>query len=211
MVKIFFCRVNIEESLFTEINKTIFQASMLIKIKSEEYTSNEFSCYSFVVKLTFSASLIFTSSTISTSSRSKSYSYSSLANAASICSLSDSFSLFARKIVTTPFSIKFVQSDKQKKGTSTVDYEFLTYFDTCRTYLANNIALRNDIAEDELNFVVQHTIDRLIFLRIAEDRSLESNGNLQDTVKNGDYYQNIEIVYEVYGLTKDEIALIENA
>jgi adenine-specific DNA-methyltransferase len=86
---------------------------------------------------------------------------------------------------------KFVQSDKQKKGTSTVDREFLTSLDTWRTYLANNIALRNNIDEDELNFVVQHIIDRLIFLRIAEDRSVESYGNLQDTIKSGDYYQNL--------------------
>lgn len=86
---------------------------------------------------------------------------------------------------------KFVQSDKQKKGTSTVDHEFLTSLDTWRTYLANNIALRNDIEEDELNFVVQHIIDRLIFLRIAEDRSVERYGNMQDTIKNGNYYENL--------------------
>lgn len=86
---------------------------------------------------------------------------------------------------------KFIQSDKQKKGTTTVDKEFLTSLDTWRTYLANNIALRNNINEDELNFVVQHIIDRLIFLRIAEDRSVERYGNLQDTIKSGDYYQNL--------------------
>lgn len=86
---------------------------------------------------------------------------------------------------------KFVQNDKQKKGTSTVDYEFLTSLDTWRTYLANNIALRNTLDEDELNFVVQHIIDRIIFLRIAEDRSVETYGSLQDTLKNGDYYQNL--------------------
>jgi type I restriction-modification system DNA methylase subunit len=86
---------------------------------------------------------------------------------------------------------KFVQSDKQKKGTSTVDHEFLTSLDTWRTYLANNIALRNGIGEEELNFVVQHIIDRLIFLRIAEDRSVERYGNLQDSIKSGDYYQNL--------------------
>ena len=86
---------------------------------------------------------------------------------------------------------KFVQNDKQKKGTSTVDYEFLNSLDNWRTYLANNIALRNTIDEDELNFVVQHIIDRIIFLRIAEDRSVEPYGSLQETLKNGDYYQNL--------------------
>ncbi len=86
---------------------------------------------------------------------------------------------------------KFVQSDKQKKGTSTVDREFLTSLDTWRTILANNIALRNNIDEGELNFVVQHIIDRIIFLRIAEDRSVERYGNLQDTLKSGNYYENL--------------------
>jgi type I restriction-modification system DNA methylase subunit len=86
---------------------------------------------------------------------------------------------------------KFIQSDKQKKGTTTVDYEFLNSLDTWRTYLATNIALRNDIDEEELNFVVQHIIDRIIFLRIAEDRSIETYGNLHETLKSGDYYQNL--------------------
>ena len=40
---------------------------------------------------------------------------------------------------------KFILSDKQKKGTTTVDYEFLNSLDTWRTYLATNIALRNNI------------------------------------------------------------------
>lgn len=86
---------------------------------------------------------------------------------------------------------KFVQSDKKKRGTTTVDHEFLNSLDTWRTYLANNIALRNNIDEDELNFVVQNIIDRIIFLRIAEDRSVEPYGNLQDTIKSGDYYENL--------------------
>ncbi len=86
---------------------------------------------------------------------------------------------------------KFVQNDKQKKGTSTVDYEFLNSLDTWRTDLANNIALRNNLDEDELNYVVQHIIDRIIFLRIAEDRNVEPYGNLQGCLKSGDYYQNL--------------------
>ncbi|HLP36577.1 Eco57I restriction-modification methylase domain-containing protein [Lacibacter sp.] len=86
---------------------------------------------------------------------------------------------------------KFIQSDKHKKGTTTVDHEFLQSLDTWRTFLANNIALRNNIDEDELNFIVQHIIDRIIFLRIAEDRSVENYGNLKDTLKGDDYYQNL--------------------
>ncbi|HRN48974.1 MAG TPA: N-6 DNA methylase, partial [Niabella sp.] len=78
------------------------------------------------------------------------------------------------------------------KGTSTVDNEFLQSLDKWRIELALNIALRNKhIDEEELNFVVQHIIDRIVFLRIAEDRSAERYGELQDTVKLGNYYQNL--------------------
>lgn len=87
---------------------------------------------------------------------------------------------------------KFVQSDTYKKGTTTVDKEFLASLDVWRKELAMNIALRNEkLNEDELNFVVQQTIDRIIFLRIAEDRNVEGYGRLKDLVKTGDYYENL--------------------
>lgn len=87
---------------------------------------------------------------------------------------------------------KYVKSNVNKKGTTTVDKEFLQSLDTWRTYLATNIAINNkQLDEDELNFVVQQTIDRIIFLRIAEDRGVEQYGNLQHAIKQGDYYQNI--------------------
>ena len=64
--------------------------------------------------------------------------------------------------------------------------------DKWRVELAVNIALYNkNWIEDKLNFIVQHTIDRIMFLRIAEDGSLESYGGLQTDIKNGDFYQNL--------------------
>lgn len=68
---------------------------------------------------------------------------------------------------------------KQKRGTSEVDNEFLKEIETWRELLAKNIALRNKLTSSELNFVVQQTIDRIIFLRIAEDRGIEQYGRLQ--------------------------------
>jgi len=87
---------------------------------------------------------------------------------------------------------KFVQSDTQKKGTATVDKEFLQSLDRWRTYLATSISWNNKgLDEDEINFAVQQTIDRIIFLRIAEDRSVEPYGNLKHSLGQGDYYQNL--------------------
>ena len=77
---------------------------------------------------------------------------------------------------------KFIVSDKIKKGTATVDKEFLLSLDEWRKELALNIALRNDITNDELNFVVQAFLDRLIFLRIAEDRNVEEYGSLKNCI-----------------------------
>jgi len=87
---------------------------------------------------------------------------------------------------------KFVQSDTHKKGTATVDKEFLQSLDSWRTYLATSISWNNkDLDEDEINFVVQQTIDRIIFLRIAEDRSVEPYGTLKEALKQGVYYKNL--------------------
>ncbi|ODT34826.1 MAG: hypothetical protein ABS67_03850 [Niabella sp. SCN 42-15] len=99
---------------------------------------------------------------------------------------------FSKEYVLKGSFDKYITSDKNKKGTTTVDKEFLQSLDKWRVELALNIALRNkNISEDELNFIVQHTIDRLIFLRIAEDRSAEPYGGLQTDIKNGTYYQNL--------------------
>ncbi|MBI3232638.1 MAG: Eco57I restriction-modification methylase domain-containing protein [Bacteroidetes bacterium] len=92
----------------------------------------------------------------------------------------------------------FVQSTAAKKGTTTVDKEFLLSLDEWRKQLALNIALRNHhLNEDELNFVVQQAIDRIIFLRIAEDRSLENYGRLSDCIKDGEYYQNLFYYFQI--------------
>ena len=91
---------------------------------------------------------------------------------------------------------KFVQSDTGKKGTATVDKEFLTSLDSWRTYLATSISLNNkQLDEDEINFAVQQIIDRIIFLRIAEDRAVEPYGNLKTSLK-GDHYDNLFKIFK---------------
>jgi predicted type IV restriction endonuclease len=87
---------------------------------------------------------------------------------------------------------KFVQSDTHKKGTATVDKEFLESLDNWRKYLATSIAINNkQLDEDEINFAVQQTIDRIIFLRIAEDRRVEPYGSLKEAIRHGNYYKNL--------------------
>jgi type I restriction-modification system DNA methylase subunit len=111
---------------------------------------------------------------------------------------------------------KFIQGTANKKGTATVDKEFLLSLDSWRTHLATSISWNNkDLDEDEINFAVQQTIDRIIFLRIAEDRSVESYGNLKDALKQGDYYENLFKIFKdaddkynsgLFNLKKDQIS-----
>lgn len=96
---------------------------------------------------------------------------------------------------------KFVVSDTNKKGTASVDKEFLASLDEWRIMLAQNIALRNQqLNEDELNFVVQQTLDRIIFLRIAEDRSVEPYGELKKITTTGKdegtYFQSLFLLFK---------------
>jgi hypothetical protein len=68
---------------------------------------------------------------------------------------------------------------KRQRGTSEVDREFLKDIEGWRDELARNIALRNkDLSVDDLNATVQRIIDRIVFLRMAEDRGLEPEGQL---------------------------------
>ena len=91
---------------------------------------------------------------------------------------------------------KYVQSDTKKKGTATVDDEFLKSIEEWRTYLATSIALRNkSLNEDEINYAVQKIIDRIIVLRMCEDRSVEPYGKLKKAAQKGDIYQNLFALY----------------
>ncbi len=91
----------------------------------------------------------------------------------------------------------FLKGTANKKGTTTVDKDFLQSLDQWRTYLATSISWNNKhLDEDEINFAVQQTIDRLIFLRIAEDRGIEIYGSLKGAIKQGDCYKNLYQLFE---------------
>jgi type I restriction-modification system DNA methylase subunit len=83
-------------------------------------------------------------------------------------------------------------TEKKIKTGITVDKAFLSEIETWRENLATNIAWRNpQIKQRELNFAVQMTINRMIFLRICEDRGIESYGQLLDLLKGDNLYQEL--------------------
>ena len=87
---------------------------------------------------------------------------------------------------------QFAEGTKGRKGTAKVDDAFLEEIERWRDLLAHNIALRNPPPlirnERDLNFAVQMTIDRIIFLRICEDRGIEPDEQLRDISKRPDVY-----------------------
>ncbi|OQW93528.1 MAG: restriction endonuclease subunit R [Beggiatoa sp. IS2] len=74
---------------------------------------------------------------------------------------------------------RYITTQKSPKGTLEVDAAFLAEIERWREILARHIAIENaHLNQRQLNFVVQQTIDRIIFLRICEDRGIEDYGRL---------------------------------
>ncbi len=89
-------------------------------------------------------------------------------------------SIFSKDAILKGSFDKYAESNRRKKGTSEVDDEILNEIEAWREALAKNFALRNEnLSVRDLNFAVERTIDRIIFLRMCEDRSIEPYGRLQ--------------------------------
>lgn len=88
-------------------------------------------------------------------------------------------SVFSREAVLKGSFDRYAESNKAKRGTAEVDVDFLAAIEGWREDLAENLALRNPgLTQRELNFSVQRILDRIIFLRICEDRGIEDYGRL---------------------------------
>ena len=104
--------------------------------------------------------------------------------------------IFSRKAIPKGSFDKYAESNKAKHGTAEVDDAFLQEMETWREELAQNIALRNpSLSQRQLNAAVQMTIDRIIFLRIAEDRGIEPYGRLFNLTTVGYIYDNLRQIF----------------
>jgi hypothetical protein len=92
---------------------------------------------------------------------------------------------------------RYAESEARKRGTQTVDDAFLAEIEEWRVLLARNIALRNPgLRLRDLNYAVQQTIDRLIFLRITEDRGIEPYGQLRDALDGAGVYPRLVTLFQ---------------
>jgi len=107
-------------------------------------------------------------------------------------------SVFSREAVLQGSFDKYAESSKTKKGTAEVDNAFLKEIESWREALARNLALRNpELTQRELNFAVQRTIDRIIFLRMCEDRGIEPYGQLQALLNGENTYARLRYLYGI--------------
>src|SRR5690606_18663361 len=67
------------------------------------------------------------------------------------------------------------------KGEDSFDAHFLSQIENWRHVLAENVVANNaDLTQDDINFLIQRLINKIIFLRICEDREIEK----YETLKN---------------------------
>ena len=117
--------------------------------------------------------------------------------------------IFSKDAVWNGSFDRYAESSKGKRGTTEVDNEFLKEIEQWRLLLARNIALRNfrpsasaetspnlHRAERQLNYAVQTTIDRILFLRICEDRKIEPTDQLLQIAEGTDIYAQLLILFQ---------------
>ncbi len=105
--------------------------------------------------------------------------------------------IFSKKAVLQGSFDRFAEATERKQGTEPVGDEFLNEIETWRDSLARNIALRNPtLSIHDLNYSVQRTIDRIVFLRMCEARGIEPQGQLQTLLKTDQTYQGLCQIYK---------------
>jgi hypothetical protein len=99
---------------------------------------------------------------------------------------------FSRDAVLRGSFDAHAEAGKGKRGTTEVDDAFLEEIEHWRELLAKNIAERNPrLGQHDINFAVQRTIDRIVFLRICEDRGVEDYGQLKRLIAGPNLYQRL--------------------
>jgi hypothetical protein len=89
--------------------------------------------------------------------------------------------IFSKNAILKGSFDRYAQDKRGKRGTAQVDSAFLEEIAGWREVLARNIALRNpELDTKDLNYVVQATVNRIIFLRICEDRGIEKLMKMED-------------------------------
>jgi hypothetical protein len=105
--------------------------------------------------------------------------------------------IFSKDAILKGSFDKFTTSKKTKKGTTTVDTEFLAEIENWRITFAKTIAHKNrELTIEQINFAVQKTVDRILFLRMCEDRGIETYGQLLSFINGDNVYPRLCTFFE---------------
>ncbi|NLO72789.1 MAG: N-6 DNA methylase [candidate division WS1 bacterium] len=102
--------------------------------------------------------------------------------------LDEIYSLFSREAILKGAFDRFAEDHRKHRGTQEVDAAFLQEMERWREALAKDLARHNQLSVPELNFAVQALLDRILFLRIAEDRGVEHQDQLREVAGRRDCY-----------------------
>lgn len=119
----------------------------------------------------------------SNTARLREYSYDELVD-----NFDEIYEMFSREAVVEGEFDESFEDPKEQKREKQFDSIFLEQLETWRERLAENITENNpDISEDQLNYMVHRILNRVIFLRICEDRNQEPYEKLKNEVDDIDY------------------------
>ena len=105
--------------------------------------------------------------------------------------------IFSREAVLNGAFDKFSTGKHLKQATKLVDEKFLEDMEHWRKLLASNIHKNHpDLTSYELNFAVQRTVDRIIFLRMCEDRGIERMAQLHGLMAGPRIYPRLVDIFE---------------
>ena len=103
---------------------------------------------------------------------------------------------FSRDAVHSGSLDRWAAEAPKKSGSTPVDEVFLQQIEGWRAALARSLATANrDLGVLELNEAVQVLLDRIIFLRICEDRGIEPSGELLQASKSSAVYANLQRLF----------------
>lgn len=106
------------------------------------------------------------------------------------------FDLLGRDAVAAGSLERYVLESKVRGGTERIDRVFLRDLEDTRQTLLTHVAERNpELTDTQLLRSIQLTLDRMIFLRFCEDRSIEPFGTLRDAVREPNPIAALEAVY----------------
>ena len=105
--------------------------------------------------------------------------------------------LFSREAILHGAFDKYADDTKRKRGTEEPGDAFLKEIEGGREKLAGTLARKHpDLSARDLGAAVQRIIDRIIFLRIAEDRQIEPYGELREAAKGKRVYPRLVEVFK---------------